>query len=163
MKKTQAILVILVFVIAIALILNVPLGGTNNQLLIEEISSKLNKDNNEISVSHVHKGDWTYVCVPQHVSLNVKKFVSHELDIQSGNIEFLNGWGYRNFLDGESEWAVIFFYPPNKIEYFSIPYKTLLPNGVKPEGSFCRSKATAFFTLQSDNQNMQRIKLIEKG
>lgn len=112
-------------------------------------------------VSDIHPGDWTQVCLLESMSTGggqKRAYIRRYFDIKEKNINLPNGIVSTT----DENWAVMFFYPPNTVEAFSISNRKLLEYGTysdDPEEPLprCRSKDKAIFLLQSVSVGEQRF------
>lgn len=93
-------------------------------------------------VSKIHQGEWDMVCIFNDYLLPRDRIIHGFLGIEASKVEFIN----RKPIASDSEWSVIFFYPPNKLESFMIPdrYITYHPSS-QNDGKPCRHAEEAVF------------------
>jgi hypothetical protein len=133
---------------------------------INKIKNHLKKEGDIVKVSDIYPGDWEYVCANEknrraedligHIFLDPSRQDNKDPILNLGigdseyakNVEVLNT---KSTIANNLNWGIIFFYPPNKIQYFHIP------NAIYYHaGGNCTDKKNAFFELKTSQSPQKK-------
>ncbi|MEW8026282.1 MAG: hypothetical protein AB2806_00885 [Candidatus Thiodiazotropha sp.] len=120
---------------------------------VNKIKQHLKKKGDVVKVSDIHPGDWVKVCSTGYGTygdaLNV---VSEFSGIRKDLLEVKDSGNKDTTYTDELDWGIYFYYPPNKVEYFSIYRDEILPNSINAikDDYSCVTKNRAYFIAMSN-------------
>lgn len=132
---------------------NIPLGEQDRDF-ISLIKNSLKKKGDIVKVSDIHTGEWSYVCVhPISSYSNIRRGISEWAQIAIEDVEVINN---VNTYADDHVWGIYFYYPPNKAEYYRIPWYEIYQTG----RYFCAEKESAYFKITGDFKNREFVNLV---
>lgn len=124
-----------------------------DRALVNKIKQHIKKKWDVVRVTDIHPGDWEKVCftVGDGVGDDALDQVSGFSGLEKKDLKVIN----RNKRDTQFvedfEWGIYFFYPPDKVEYFSIPNNQIFQGAVVPYNPYeCAEKENAYFESSTD-------------
>lgn len=120
---------------------------------VQTIKQHLKKEGDWIKVADVYPGDWSHVCALESESLGggySQEAVRERFKI---SYEYDLNLPYGVVSTSDSNWGVMFFYPPNKVEALYIHNKLIFGSAYRerhdPLYPACQSHENAIFLLRN--------------
>ena len=123
-----------------------PLPNKRERALITSITTHLKEPGDWVMLSEIHPGTWTQVCVHPSMSLSgtlTREILANKFGVS--DLRFPNGIASSS----DGQWVLMFFYPPNTLDMFTVPTKALFASvSMKDRDEQlpgCRTKNEAVF------------------